>query len=135
MYTLFNKEYSMKYKQWLAVCVLAISSSVQAGWWEETKEATADMASSAWQTTKEVSSDAASSAWEATKETSSDLKDKAVESWDEVTSSSSDEESGKLSDITKLAEKETYVKAWEGIKESARNPDEPDVDAVGLPKE
>jgi len=40
-----------------------------------------------------------------------------------------------LSDITKLGEKETYVKAWEGIKESAKNPSAPEVDENGIPKE
>lgn len=113
----------------ILLLTVTVSSSAYAGLWEDTKEA----ASSAWETTKEVTSDAASSAWEATKETSSDLKDGAVEKWNEATASESD--SGSLSDIKKLGDKETYVKAWEGVKESAKNPEAPDVDENGIPKQ
>ncbi|WP_040724754.1 hypothetical protein [Thiomicrorhabdus sp. Kp2] len=100
---------------------VALSTQANAGLWDDTKEL-------------------ASSAWESTKETSNELKDSAVKKWDEVTSESSsnnanDDESGSLSDIKKLADKETYVKAWEGIKESAKNPDEPNVDEYGVPKQ
>jgi len=123
------KKLCKKLSSTIILLSVTVSSSVYAGLWEDTKDA----ASSAWETTKEVTSDAASSVWEATKETSSDLKDGAVEKWNEATASESDSDS--LSDIKKLGDKETYVKAWEGIKESAKNPEAPDVDENGIPKQ
>jgi DNA-binding PucR family transcriptional regulator len=116
--------------------VLALSSascSAQAGWLEETWSETKSMASSLWDDTKEASADA----WQDTKEVSSeaweDTKKASANALDKVTPESSDENS--LSDIKKLADKETYVKAWEGIKESAKNPSEPNADENGIPKE
>lgn len=107
-------------KSLLILTLVATASSANAGLWEDSKALAAD-------------------AWESTKEASVELKDGALEKWDEVkkdmNSSDSSEESGQLSDITKLGEKETYVKAWEGIKESAKNPSAPNVDENGVPKE
>ncbi len=99
----------------IAGLMMMASSMAQAGLWEDTKEA-------------------ASSAWEATKETSSDIKESAVETWNDMTSSEEKEKSGAVSDIKKLGEKETYVKAWEGIKESAKNPENPEEDEHGILK-
>lgn len=130
----------------LALALLGFSA--QAGLWEDTKNA----ASSAWESTKEVSSDAwdktkevsadtwdktkevSSDAWDATKEAGRDVKEGAKETWNDATAPTKEEDSGSLSDVSKLAEKETYVKAWEGIKESAANPSAPDVDENGIPK-
>jgi len=104
----------------LATTLMALVTSANAGWWEDSKEMAAD-------------------AWQNTKQASVELKDSAVEKWDEVTSDkgskAESDGSGSLSDITKLGEKETYVKAWEGIKESAKNPSAPHVDENGIPKE
>lgn len=104
----------------LATALMASLTSANAGWWEDSKEIAAD----AWQTTQEASVN---------------LKDSAVTKWDEVTSGkdakADSDDSGSLSDITSLGEKETYVKAWEGIKESAKNPSAPQVDEIGIPKE
>ena len=104
----------------LATTLTAFVTTAYAGWWEDSKEMAAD-------------------AWQNTKEASVELKDSAVEKWDEVTSDkgtkAESDNSGSLSDITKLGEKETYVKAWEGIKESAKNPSAPHVDENGIPKE
>jgi len=75
--------------------------------------------------------------WEKTKETSHDIKEGAVKKWHEVTSDNpkeSADNSGSLSDVKKLGDKETYIKAWEGIKESAKNPGKPNVDENGVPK-
>lgn len=104
----------------LVLSLVALTNSAQAGLWEDSKALAAD-------------------AWQSTKQASVDLKDSAVEKWDEVkkemSSSDSEEESGQFSDIKKLGDKETYVKAWEGIKESAMNPSEPNVDENGIPKQ
>lgn len=104
----------------LAAILTSFVTTAFAGWWEDSKEMAAD-------------------AWQNTKEASVELKDSAVEKWDEVTSDkgskAESDDSGSLSDITKLGEKETYVKAWEGIKESAKNPSAPEVDENGIPKE
>jgi len=127
--------------------VLAVSSmsfSVQAGWLDDAWSETKSMASSLWDDTKEASGEvwqdtknASSEAWEDTKEVSAgawkETKKASSEVVDSMTSSQSDENS--LSDIKKLGDKETYVKAWEGIKESARNPGAPNVDENGVPKE
>lgn len=104
------------------------SATAHAGLWDDTKEA----ASSAWESTKEVTKDTASDIWGATKETSRDIKDGTVEKWDEITTSE-DEKSSSLSDLKKLGEKETYVKAWEGVKESVKNPSEASEDEHGIP--
>ena len=108
-------------KKILLVTILAaFVTTANASWWEDSK----DMAAGAWQNTKEASIE---------------LKDSAVEKWNEVTSNQESKadsnNSGSFSDITKLGEKETYVKAWEGIKESAKNPSVPHVDENGIPKE
>ncbi|WP_029407715.1 hypothetical protein [Thiomicrorhabdus sp. Milos-T2] len=107
-------------KSLLILGLIAITNSAQAGLWEDSKSLAAE-------------------AWESTKEASLDLKDSASQKWNEVKkemgSSESEEESGQLSDIKKLGDKETYIKAWEGIKESAMNPSEPNVDENGIPKQ
>ena len=98
--------------------LLILTSQAQAGLWDDTKEAAAN-------------------AWQKTKETSSDIKDGAVKKWNEATDDKPDnssDDSGSLSDIKKLGDKQTYVKAWEGVKESAKNPNKPDVDENGIPK-
>ena len=104
----------------LATILTAFVTTAYAGWWEDSKEMAAD-------------------AWQNTKEASVELKESAVEKWDEVTSNKDSkvesDNAGGLSAITKLGEKETYVKAWEGIKESAKNPSVPHVDENGIPKE
>ncbi|BCN93556.1 hypothetical protein THMIRHAM_13410 [Thiomicrorhabdus immobilis] len=103
----------------LAFSFMAVASSAYAGLWDDSKQVAAD-------------------AWQKVKETSVDLKDSAVDKWHEVkeemNSSGSSEETGSFSDIKKLGDKETYVKAWQEIKESAKNPSEPNVDENGVPK-
>ncbi|MDX1352537.1 MAG: hypothetical protein R3254_05950 [Thiomicrorhabdus sp.] len=103
--------------------VMAFANSANAGLWDDTKE----MASEAWQSTKE---------------TSVELKEGAVEKWHEVTSRAqrsdgddSENETGSLSDIKKLADKETYVQAWQDIKNSASNPQSSNDDEFGIPKQ
>ena len=99
---------------------VTLSGQAYAGLWDDTK-------------------DLASSAWESTKETSVELKEGAVKKWDEVTTESAQnnnhDDSGSMSDVKKLADKETYVKAWKSIKESAKNPSEPNMDEHGVPKQ
>ena len=113
-------------KIWM-LSVSILSFSAHAGLWEDSKEA----ASSAWKKTKEVSNEA----WEKTKETGQDIKDGAKQTWDEATESDDKEHSdNSLSDVKKLGDKETYVNAWEGVKESASNPNEPNTDEHGIPK-
>lgn len=118
---------------WISICLaiglLTTSAGVQAGWWEETKAA----AASAWESTKETTSEIAGSAWEKTKEVSSEVKEGAVETWEDATTS--DTSSNSLSDVKKLADKETYAKAWEDIKHSAQNPADAEVDEHGVLKE
>lgn len=136
----------------IAICALfAFAQPANAGLWDDIKESVADMwdstkevssdawesgkekSSDAWQATKETTADTASSAWEATKETGNDLKDGAAKKWQEATSDTPKEETGSISDIKKLGDKETYVEAWKGIKESAKNPTPPELDSHGIP--
>ena len=105
-------------KTLLLASLFALTSQAHASLWDDTKAT-------------------ASSAWQKTKETSQDIKEGAVQKWHEATADKpkeSGDDSGSLSDIKKLGDKETYVKAWEGIKESAKNPNKPDVDENGIPK-
>ena len=119
-----NRHYLLK--TWV-FSVSIFSFSAHAGLWEDSKQA----ATSAWEKTKEVSTEA----WEYSKETGKQIKDGAKESWDDVSAGGSKENSdGSLSDLKKLGEKETYVNAWEGIKESAREPGKPNTDEHGIPK-
>ena len=116
-----------------AFTILTLSFNTQAGLWQDTKETAANV----WEKTKNASSQA----WDAAKETSTDIKKGAQESWKEATaekpepSMQSKEDTGSLSDVKKLGDTETYIKAWEGIKESARNPSAPASDEHALPKQ
>ena len=92
-----------------ALLISFVSVNAQAGWWSE-----------AWNDTKE----AASSVWNS-------VADSAKEATEEVKESSEEP----IEDLKKLGDKETYVKTWEGIKESAKNPSEPNVDENGIPKQ
>lgn len=107
-------------KKVLLLALFFSATSVQADWWQDTK-------------------DFAGAAWQDTKETSIELKDKAVEAWNKENPQNDEQDdersSGQLSDIKKLADKETYVKAWEDIKESAKNPEDAVVDENGIPTE
>jgi len=93
----------------MGLLLSSVSLTASASWLED-----------AWSDTKEF----AVSAWEG-------VSDKTIELKDEVVESSSDSEV--LEEVKKLADKETYVNAWEGIKESAKNPSEAEVDENGLP--
>ena len=92
-----------------ALLISSVSLNAQAGWWSDT-----------WHDTKE----AATSAWGSITEGAKEVKEELKESSE-----------GPVDDLKKLGDKSTYVKAWEGVKESARNPSEPDVDENGIPKQ
>jgi len=98
-------------KMFFLACLLGVTSQAQAGLWDDTKET-------------------ASSAWQQTKETSRDFKEGVVQKWHELTSDTS----SPMTEVKKIGDKETYVKAWEGIKESAKHPSKPNVDENGIPK-
>lgn len=102
----------------LSVC---LAPSAQADWWDKTKE----VASDAWSATKEGAADA----WDATKDAASDGSQSVKQEWNRE----DNPDEAQLSDVKKLADKETYVKAWEGIKQSAQNPEEPSSDEHGIP--
>lgn len=74
----------------------------------------------AWDSTKE----AASSTWDSVTDTAGEVKDDVKES--ETTESA-------LESVKKLGDKETYVNTWNDIKESAKNPKDPD-NEFGLPE-
>lgn len=132
-----------------AFSLVALSFSAQANLWEESKNAassawenTKEATSEAWDKTKEVSAEtwdktkeASGEVWKSTKETGVELKNEAKEKWDAAIESENKEESSGFGDIAKLADKETYVKAWQGIKESAANPASPNTDENGIPKD
>ena len=97
----------MKKRLIIAITVTLMSTasiSAQASWFSE-----------AWQDTK----DAASSAWGSASDKTVELKDDAADS--EV-----------MDDVKKLGDADTYRKAWEGVKESARNPSEASKDEHGI---
>lgn len=93
----------------MGILLSSVSLTASAGWFEDT-----------WSDTKAF----AASAWES-------VSDKTVELKDDVVESSSDSEV--VEDVKKLGDKETYRNAWEGVKESAKNPSETHVDENGLP--
>ncbi len=102
------------------ILISSVSLNVQAGWWSDAWDDTKETASSVWDKTKEKSA----SAWESVSDEASDVKESVTES-----------SAGPIEEVKKLGDKETYIQAWEGIKESAKNPSAPDDDENGLPKE
>ncbi|NPA71702.1 MAG: hypothetical protein GXO35_02610 [Gammaproteobacteria bacterium] len=103
------------------ILLASVSVTAQADWlgdsWGEAKS----LGSSLWEDTKSVSGEV----WEDTKAVS-------ASSWASVKEEAGSGENS-MSDIAKLADKETYVNAWEGIKESATHPSAAEVDSAGIP--
>lgn len=92
-----------------AILISSVSLNAQAGWWSD-----------AWHDTKE----AASSVWSSVTDGAKEVKEEVKESSEEP-----------IEDIKKLGDKETYTEAWKDVKESAKNPSEPNVDENGIPKQ
>lgn len=92
-----------------AVLISSVSLNTQAGWWSD-----------AWDDTKET----ATSVWGSVTGGAKEVKEEVKESSEEP-----------IEDLKKLGDKETYTETWKDIKESAKNPEEPNVDENGIPKQ
>ena len=102
-----------------AFLISTVSVSAQAGWWSDTWSETKEVAASVWDETTEKSA----SVWDSVTDEAKAVKEDLAESSD-----------GPMEEIKKLGDKETYIQAWEGVKESAKNPSELDTDEHGVPE-